>query len=86
MIGINLCELFIVLIAVILTSAQFFIKILWKRKRYNHLYFIQFFALFSSFSIAEHFFEKPGFQFFIGTVGFFLFFVNLWLMVVRSKN
>ncbi|AOT07710.1 hypothetical protein S4054249_07560 [Pseudoalteromonas luteoviolacea] len=79
-------EVFVILIAVILTCTHFFIKILWKRKRYNYLYLIQFFALFSSFSIAEHFFEKPGLQFFIGTAGFFLFVVNLLLMVARRKS
>ncbi|ESP94273.1 hypothetical protein N483_26330 [Pseudoalteromonas luteoviolacea NCIMB 1944] len=79
-------EILIILIAVILTGVHFFLKLSAESRRHKAIYFVQFFALYTSFSITEHFFEKTDGQFVIGALGFLLFIVNLLLMVSKRKN
>lgn len=78
-------EILILLASVILTAAHFYIK---KRlsNRYKYLYFIQFGALFSCFSVAEYFLKKSDGQFLLGATGFIFMVVNLLLMTRKNEN
>lgn len=79
-------EILILLVSVILTTAHFYINKKRLGNRYKFLYFIQFGALFSCFSVAEYFLKKSDGQFLLGAAGFIFMVVNLLLMTRKNEN